>query len=94
MTQRSNSDSEIGGPCRDRTYDQLIKRSFPSRALFTSKTDTYEAQAVPRPVPLCIDKALSALLNGFSNGTVHSRDWYELSLSSLGPAASMCIQST
>jgi hypothetical protein len=68
-----------GGPCRDRTYDQLIKRSFLSRALLPSKTSTYASPVVPRFVDLRIDKALSVLLGGFSNGTVVYR--YELSLS-------------
>ena len=73
-----------GGPCRDRTYDQLIKRSFLSRALLPSKTSTYASPVVPRFVDLRIDKALSVLLGGFSNGTVVYR--YELSLSNLWPS--------
>jgi hypothetical protein len=78
-----------GGPCRDRTYDQLIKKSFLARALLPSKTSTYASQVVPRFVDLRIDKALGALLGGFSNGTVVYR--YELSLSNLQPADRMCI---
>jgi hypothetical protein len=68
-----------GGPCRDRTYDQLIKRSFLARDLFPSKTSTYASPVVPRFVDLRTDKALIVLLSGFSNGTVVYR--YELSLS-------------
>jgi integrase len=59
-----------GGPCRDRTYDQLIKSSFLARALLSFKTSTYVAPVVPRFVDLRNDKALNVLLSGFSNGTV------------------------
>jgi hypothetical protein len=58
----------IGGPCRDRTYDQLIKRSFLARDLFPSKTSTHASPVVPRFVDLRTDKALIVLLKGFSNG--------------------------
>jgi hypothetical protein len=81
-----------GGPCRGRTYDQLINRSFLACALFPSKTSTYASPAVSRFVDLRIDKTLSVLLGGFSNGTVVNR--YELSLSNLQPADRMCIKLT
>jgi hypothetical protein len=81
-----------GGPCRDRTYDQLIKRSFLARVLLPSKTSTYASQVVPRFVDLRIEKALNVLLSRFSNGTVVYR--YELSLSNLQPADRMCIELT
>jgi hypothetical protein len=54
----------------DRTYDQLIKSSFLSRALFYYKTISYAAIIVPRFVDLLTDKALNVLLGRFSNGTV------------------------
>jgi hypothetical protein len=78
-----------GGPCRDRTYDQLIKRSLIASAFLFSKTNTYPSPVVPRFVGLRIDKALSVLLIGFSNGTALYR--YRLSLPSYLPAARMCI---
>jgi hypothetical protein len=60
---------KLVGPCRDRTYDQLIKSGFLARDLLPSKTNTYAPPVVPRFVDLRIDKALSVLLGGFSNGT-------------------------
>jgi hypothetical protein len=48
-----------GGPCRDRTYDQLIKRNPRVTPFRPLKTTTYTSTTVPRFTELCEDKALN-----------------------------------
>jgi hypothetical protein len=64
-----------GGPCRDRTYDQLIKSSAIARALLPSKTITYASSVVPRiadfaPIRPC--RYLGRLCNGTSRISVRT----------------------
>ncbi len=58
-----------GGPCRDRTYDQLIKRSSLAAAFKPFRTITYTHRVVLRIVDVPADKALNALLTRFFNST-------------------------
>jgi len=49
-----------GGPCRDRTYDQLIKRSRVPSEFFPLITNTYTTETVPQFADLRCDKALNS----------------------------------
>jgi hypothetical protein len=48
------------GPCRDRTYDQLIKRSRVPADFFHLITNTYTNETVPQFADLRCDKALNS----------------------------------
>ncbi len=50
-----------GGPCRDRTYDQLIKRSSLDDSFYPYRTISYSSPAVPQFAELPCDKALNSL---------------------------------
>ena len=49
---------KIGGPCRDRTYDQLIKRRHFAVAVSHLKTITYHYTTLPQFADLRRDKPL------------------------------------
>jgi hypothetical protein len=71
--QDSENNGENGGPCRDRTYDQLIKRNFFQHYISIYKTATCDLQTVPRFHDLPPLKALNSLVKAMFGGTRNSR---------------------
>jgi len=64
-----------GGPCRDRSYDHLLKRSSPDYSFYLFRTNTYASQTVPQFVDLSHDKPLNSLISGSSSGTTPERSF-------------------
>ena len=68
-SQVSENKGLNGGPCRDRTYDQLIKSISVWMVLLSSKPITYVSASVPQFLDLGVGKLLNQRVLTPFNGT-------------------------